>query len=194
MKLLDLKKIKKQCFGVEDISRVLGISHDSARVTASRYAAQGILLRLKKNTYILKDAWDAFTKEDKFRLANIGQVPSYISLMTALDYYQVITQMQQDVFESVAIKRSKEIELGGNVFRYIKIARELYQDFRKEKGFFIATPEKALLDACYLISYGRYTLDMASLDVGKLDLRKIRRLSRVFPVKTKNFLKRYEYF
>jgi predicted transcriptional regulator of viral defense system len=193
MKLVELKKIKKFWFGYEDVARAFGISAASARVTASRYAGQGMLLRMKKNMYVLKEAWNAAGREDKFQLANIGQVPSYISLMTALDYYEITTQMQRDFFESVAIKRSKEIIMDGTVFRYVKLAANLYTEFKKEKNFFIATPEKALLDAFYLMSYGRYRLDLSSLDAAKLDRREIERISGKFPLKTKNMLKRYGY-
>ena len=193
MKLIELKKIKKFCFGYEDISRALGISAASAKVTASRYTRRGILLRMKKNMYVFSEAWNAANREDKFLLANMGQVPSYISLMTALDYYEITTQMQRDFFESTAVKRSKEINMDGNVFRYVKIAAGLYGEFKKERAFFIATPEKALLDAFYLMSYGRYSLDLSSLDAAKFDRREIERLSRKFPLKTKNMLKRHGY-
>ena len=193
MKLIELKKIKKFCFGYEDISRTLGISAASAKVSASRYTRQGILLRMKNNMYVFNEAWNAANREDKFLLANMGQVPSYISLMTALDYYEITTQMQRDFFESVAVKRSKEINMDGSVFRYVKLAADLYSEFKKEKNFFIATPEKALLDAFYLMSYGRYSLDLSSLDASKFDRREIERLSRKFPLKTKNMLKRHGY-
>jgi hypothetical protein len=46
--IIELKKIPKFYFDCEDISRVLGISVASAKVTASRYTRQGILLRFKK--------------------------------------------------------------------------------------------------------------------------------------------------
>ena len=193
MKFLELYKINKFCFGYEDISRVLGISPASAKVTASRYTQQGLLLRVKKNLYVLRHVWDAAGREDKLRLANLSQVPSYISLMTALDYYDITTQVQRDFFESVAVKRSKEIRLNGSVFRYAKLAAHLYSGFIKEKDLFIATPEKALVDAFYLMSYGRYSLDIPSLDAAKLDRREIERLSRTFPLKTRNTLVRYGY-
>ena len=193
MKFIELKKIKEFCFGYEDISRALGISAASAKVTASRYTRQGILLRLKRNMYVLSEAWNAAGREDKFLLANMGQVPSYISLMTALDYYEITTQMQRDFFESVAVKRTKEINIDGSIFRYVKLAEDLYNEFKKEKGFFIATPEKAVLDAFYLMSYGRYSLDLSSLDAAKFDRREIERLSRKFPLKTKNLLKKHGY-
>ncbi|MBN2320467.1 MAG: hypothetical protein JXR49_15415 [Acidobacteria bacterium] len=193
MNIVELNKITKFYFGCEDIARALGISVASAKVTASRYTSQGFLLRFKKNIYVLRDVWKSATRGDKMRLANLGQVPSYISLTTALDYYQITTQMQTDFIESVAIKRSKEISMDGSVFRYVKMARNLYKTFNKEKGFFIATPEKALLDAFYLMSYGRYSFDLSSLDAKRLDRREIKRLSREFPLKTGNLLKRNGY-
>lgn len=190
---LDLNKIRKPYFGYEEIARVRGISLDSAKVTASRYVRQGLLLRLKKNIYVRRDVWNVANKEDKFRLANLGQSPSYISLMTALDYYEITTQVQQDFFESVAVRRTKEIQLNGSVFRYSKIDERLFFEFKKENGIFIASPEKALLDAFYLMSYGRYTIDISALDADKLDRKIIKQLSREFPLKTQNMLNKHGY-
>ena len=96
MKILELSNIPKLYFGYEDIARVLGISESSARVSASRYVRQGALLRIKRNMYVLREVWNAAAREQKFLLANMGQTPSYISLMTALDYYGITTQVQRD--------------------------------------------------------------------------------------------------
>jgi predicted transcriptional regulator of viral defense system len=180
-------------FGYEEIAKAFGISGSSAKVTASRYVRQGLLLRIKKNVYVRREMWNAAGIEEKFMLANLGQVPSYISLITALEYYEVTTQVLRDFFESVAIKRTKEINLNGSVFRYSKVASGLYFGFKREKDFFIATPEKALLDAFYLMSYGRYSLDISALDETKLDGDEVRRLSAGFPLKTRNMLKKYGY-
>ena len=87
MKSLQLEKIRKFYFGYEDIARVLGISAASAKVTASRYVKQGLLVRLNRNIYVLRQAWNGAGRQEKFLLANLGQVPSYLSLTTALDYY-----------------------------------------------------------------------------------------------------------
>ena len=143
--------------------------------------------------YVLRDVWNATGREEKFVLVNLGQVPSYISLMSALDYYEITTQVQRDFYESVAIKRTKEIYLDGSIFRYVKVNSALYFGFKKEKDFFIATPEKALVDAFYLMSYGRYVLDIAALSPEKLDREEIRRISQDFPLKTQNILKKYGY-
>jgi len=57
----------------------------------------------------------------------------------------------------------------------------------------IAEPEKAFLDACYLASLKRYTFDMTSIDRGKLDRGKIKRMANSFPERTKMFLIKYGY-
>ena len=193
MKLLRLNNISKFYFGYEDIAKALGISTDSAKVTASRYAKQGILVRVKRNIYVLSDVWKAAGREEKFMLANLGQVPSYISLMSALDYYEITTQVQRDLFESAAIKRTKEIGINGSIFKYVKINSAYYFGFKKEKDFFIATPEKALVDAFYLMSYGRYALDISALSREKIDQEEICLISKVFPLKTRSMLKKYGY-
>ena len=193
MKAFELSNIRKPYFGYEEIARVRGISPASAKVTASRYVRQGLLLRLKKNLYVRREVWNAAGKEEIFRLANMGQTPSYLSLLTALDYHEITTQVQRDFFESVAVKRTKEIQVNGSIFRYFKINEKLYFGFKKKGGFFIATPEKAFLDAFYFMSFGRYALDLAALDVNKLDGETIRDLSREFPNKTRNLLKKHGY-
>ncbi len=193
MKLKELGKIEKFYFGYEELARTLGISMASARVSASRYVKAGLLVRLKRNLYVLRETWNATTIKDKFRLANLGQTPSYISLMTALDYYNVTTQMQRGFFESIAHQRTKTISIEGSIFRYSKISKNLYFGFERKDDFFIAGPEKALLDAVYLISYGRYALDFSAIDYGKLNRRKMESMITRYPIRTRNLLRRYGY-
>jgi predicted transcriptional regulator of viral defense system len=194
MRHFQLRDIEKLYFGYEDIARTLGISQDSARITAHRYVKQGMVIRVKRNIYMLKESWMNLDREQKFAVANIFQVPSYISLMTALDYYEITTQMQRDFIESVAVKRTIKKEIEQTVLNYTKIRADVYGGFLKRRGVFIAEPEKAFLDAVYLMSLGRYSLDVASIDFSKLNVEKIAHLAQPFPLKTRNFLKKHGYF
>jgi predicted transcriptional regulator of viral defense system len=194
MRIFELNSIKKLYFGYEDIGRVLNISPASARVSASRYVKLGLLMRLKRNTYILRERWNTASREEKFTLANLGQVPSYISLMTAMDYFEITTQVQRDIIESTALKRTKEISLNGSLLRYSKVSQKLYFGFTRHQEFFIATPEKAFLDAVYLFSLGRYALDFAALDKDRLNRTEIMHMIRNYPLKTKRFLEKNGYF
>ncbi len=194
MRWVELQKIGKLYFGIEDIARTLAITSRSARVTANRYTRQGILLRVKRNMYVLREKWASLDREQKFLFANIIQTPSYVSLMTALDYYEITTQMQRDAIESIAIKRTKSVAVQETIFNYTRLNPELYSGFTKRGGFFIAEPEKAFLDAVYLMSFGRYNLDLPSIDFSKLNRKRIAEMTRSFSRKTQRFLAKHEYF
>jgi len=92
------------------------------------------------------------------------------------------------VVESAAIKRTREITLNDWVFRYTRLSNRLYFGFKKAGNFFIAQPEKALLDACYLASLGRYSLDRHALELDRLDRKAVRRMSQKFPLRTRKLL------
>ena len=114
--------------------------------------------------------------------------------MSALEYYEITTQIQQDFIESIALKRTKEVELDHTFFNYIKINPVLYSGFLRVQGFFIAPPEKAFLDAIYLKSFGRYQFDISSIDFSKLKRINVEELAVMYPEKTKSYLRKNEYF
>ena len=126
MKFLKLQNINKTYFGYEDIASVLGISRQAARVSANRYVKQGILIRIKRNMYILKDVWNTFDQKKIFSIANLIQTPSYISFTSALCFYETSTQMQQNFIESIAIKRTKLVIIENTIFNYSLINKNLY--------------------------------------------------------------------
>jgi hypothetical protein len=193
MKLKNLRNIQKLYFGYEELAGALGISSASARVAASRYVKQGFLIRIKRNLYVLRETWEKAGRKERFLIANMGQVPSYISLLTALDYYEVTTQVQRDFVESIAVTRTKEIRIDQTIFTYTRINEALYFGFGRENGFFMASPEKAVLDAFYLMSYGRYSLDLSAINPERLDPDQIAAMSTRFPIKTRRLLKKHGY-
>jgi hypothetical protein len=76
------------------------------------------------------------------------------------------------------------------VFNYVKVQNRYYGDFVKTDDIFIATKEKAFIDAAYLYSFGKYKFDIESLDMNKLDSRKLRSLLKIYPKKTKETVNR----
>ena len=75
MKTRELNSINQLYFGYEDIARALKISPASARVSASRYARLGLLMRLKRNIYVPKERWQTTSREERFTLATWGRPP-----------------------------------------------------------------------------------------------------------------------
>jgi hypothetical protein len=64
---------------------------------------------------------------------------------------------------SITIGKSREVQFI-KTYEYIHISPSVYFGFRKESGYLIATPEKALLDMVYLCSKGLRAIDFMDLD------------------------------
>ena len=191
VKILQLINIKKPFFGYQDIARVLNISPESARVSAHRYTKNGILVRIKPNIFVLAEKWKNHSVENRFEVANMIQVPSYISLTTALEYYGITTQIQRDFIESISIRRTTSKAVGTLTFQYSKLQENLYFAFEKRDNFYIAQPEKAILDAVYLLSLGRYSLDIPAISTSRIDRNQLQLLSGKFPDRTIKLLRKY---
>lgn len=185
------KKLRERLiFTLEDLEDLVGIRHESARVLCTRYVRNGLFIRLKRNLYISAERWNNLSREDLLRISNLLQVPSYISFITALSIYEATTQVQRGFFESASLRRSVSFEKEGMIFNYYKLKRQYYFDFVKKDDIFIATKEKAFLDAVYLYSFGKYKIDFSSLDLDKLDKNRIKKLLKLYPEKTGGIVKK----
>lgn len=189
--ITELQELSRNtCFTLEDVAQSLEIQTASARVLCSRYVRQGMLVRLKNGFYTTAWKWENLNRQDFFKIANILQVPSYISLMSALAYYDVTSQVQKSYQESICLKRSIVYNVREAVFNYIKLQEQYYGDFVKTDGIFIASKEKAFMDAAYLYSFGKYRFDIDSLDIKKLDMKKLKNILKIYPQKTKETVKK----
>jgi len=185
-----IKLRERLYFTIADLAELFGLKAQSAMVLCSRYVKSGRFIRLKNNFYILDEKWANFTRDDFLKIANFLQVPSYISFMTALWFYGVTTQVPRNFFESACLKRSKRFNIKETVFNYYKLKKELYSGFIKKEDIFIAVKEKAFLDSVYLFSFGKYKLDISSLDLAKLDKGVLAKTARLFPRKTRFILEK----
>jgi predicted transcriptional regulator of viral defense system len=170
MKIFELNNSKNLILSLKDISELLSITRESAKVSASRYSKNGLLIRLKKDYYITKNRFEHLKENEIYYCANSIQTPSYISLTTALSHYNISTQQQRNYIESISLKRSKAATIHNIDFTFKKIKKELYCDFELIDNYFIATPEKALFDAVYLTSIKRYNCDFDCLDMEKINI------------------------
>ena len=161
--------INSSPFTIDDVAKFRGISSASARVYCSRKIKSGDFVRLKNNLYILKTVWNELSWVEQLQLANRIQVPSYISLFTALANYELTTQVPAGRIESVAKTRTYSKEIQDIEFIFIKMDKRLYFGFTKKRGLFIAEPEKALADCIYLCSFGKYAFDFNALEWDKIN-------------------------
>ncbi|MDX9822130.1 MAG: hypothetical protein RBT20_09370 [Syntrophales bacterium] len=191
MQIRDLRPLRDKLFFTSaDVAEAAGIKLSSAHVLCSRYVGKGLFVRVKKDFYVLEENWRRFSEKDLFRLANSLQVPSYISLGSALSFYGVSTQVRRGWVESVALKRSVRFEATDMAFHYFRLKEALYCGFAKTEGIFIAAKEKAFVDACHLSLYGGYDLDWDACDLSLLNRDDVLRLAAGFPGPTLQSVKK----
>ena len=110
------------------------------------------LIPLKRGLYIFSSQWRKIQPSVLF-MANFLVLPSYVSLEQALGFYEIIPE-KVTVITSVTTKKTKIFKNLVGSFEYRSIKEDLFFGFKKEidnnQEFFIALPEKALLDFFYL--------------------------------------------
>lgn len=127
----------------------------SLQVQFSRWVEEGKLIRLKRGVYLLAER----QIEDRFLLAPVLYRPSYISLETALNSLGIIPDIPA-VVTSVTTNKTCQFRTNLGSFIYHRIKPELFFGYTKVSRdpfvYFIAQPEKAVLDYLYFKSRGIY--------------------------------------
>lgn len=121
------------------------------RRQVSDWVKKGYLIQLKKGIYILNDTFRKVRPSERF-LANYLISPSYLSLEYALGYYDLIPE-KVTVYSSLTTKKTQSYTNILGKFDYCSIKESLFFGFTKipsdNQEFFIALPEKAILDFFY---------------------------------------------
>ena len=153
---MDFAQFKHQCQ-----NRLIILSRDiihlvkdpqTLRNQLSRWQRKGLLIGLRKGMYLL-NVQDRKTDVDPSVMANLLYEPSYISLEYALNFYGLIPERVMD-FTSVTTRKTMRFKNECGHFIYQHIKPGAFRGFKKMgKGwnsFFMAEPEKAVVDFLYL--------------------------------------------
>lgn len=134
--------------------------HKAPRDKITRLLKSGLILRVKKGLYVLGPRYGrAFSRHV---LANIIYGPSYVGGISALAYWAFIPERTHSML-SMTPNRKKLFETPVGRFEYqyvpmdkfrVSVTRQAVDD---QRGFLIATPEKALVEC--LISQVPKNLD-----------------------------------
>lgn len=165
-KIRSLLESRSALFDTRTLAGLWGLQRQSAKVEASRLIKAGILKPLRRGLYCL-----AVKEPTDFEIANALYQPSVLSLESALNYWGILVQAPQTV-TSIADK-SRRFVVRKTEFVYRRVPRRLLEiGTVEERGFFIAKPEKGILDYLYLGLKGIYTINIGDLFLTKgLDLK-----------------------
>jgi hypothetical protein len=155
------------------------------RDLVTRLLSKNVIVRIKKGLYCFEKPY-RYQPVSREYTANLIYGPSYISLEYALQFYGLIPEMVHTV-TSVTLQRSKTFHTPLGSFHYRMLSSNRYEagftlNSQTNSPFFIATPEKALVDKVWLDKRFRGT---AISDFGpyleedlRIDRTSLSRLSR----------------
>lgn len=153
-----LEQLRTLSFFDKDMIRQLGMQLEIKSGTTDTYISRFLkhkeILWLKKGLYVSADFFSKNRGDISypFYLANIIRTPSYVSSWTALQYYNLTTEVIHDII-SVTPKVTRIYKTKVGTFSYQSIKKDLFSGFSLAKGkfdFFVASPAKALFDLLYL--------------------------------------------
>jgi len=118
-----------------------------------RWQSRKLIIKLKRGVFLLNSN-DRKIDPSKFYIANQLYSPSYVSLESALSIYGLIPERVSDT-TNITSKKTMRIKNELGVFVYQHIKTQAFRGFIAQKEtngltLFIAEPEKALVDFCYL--------------------------------------------
>lgn len=143
--LARLRRLGVPVIETSDAAAALGQSAFAASKTLARLASSGLLTRIRQGVW----CFDADLSPYVLARYLTAPMPSYVSLQSALHLHGMIEQIPASIY-TVSLARSQRIRTTRATFSIHRIAPEVFGGFRDDRGFDLATPEKALFDVAYL--------------------------------------------
>lgn len=170
-----LLNLRKPYFTLGDLEKILGQQRPSLYVTLNRLVNYGVLTRLRRGVYQAAMQAPALP-----RIANALVYPSYLSFESALARFGILSQTPF-VLTFATSKRSQRLTLGDTTVEFHQLKAELFFGYTTADDLYVAEPEKALLDQCYLASRGLASLFWDELDLSRIDRGRLQEMARPFP-------------
>ena len=162
------------------------IDPDNVRRQLSRWTSTGRLYQMRRGLYSLAPPYQV-TKPHPFLVANRMVSGSYVSLQSALAYYNLIPEYVPIVLSVTSDRPNTwETPLGKFGYRHIKssyLHGYRLQPLDRNHSAFIALPEKALLDLVYLTPAGDefdYLRSLRLQNLEQLELARLDEMTAIF--------------
>lgn len=143
-----LKKLKNSTisvFTVKDVARLTGKKENYAYLLSHRLVKRGLISKIEKGKYCLPET-------NVLCVASSLTFPSYISFYEALNFYNATTQIPR-VIDVVCAVSKRKTKYEGYELNFTKFKTKRIFGFSKKstenKTFFIAEPEKLIIDCLY---------------------------------------------
>ena len=173
--LESLMSLNKPYFTVADLEKVLNVKESSIYITLKRLVDKGVLVRLKQGVY-----QPQFQNLNLKKVANELYYPSYLSFESALSSYGILSQIPYTLTFATT-KLSKKITLADKEIEYRQLKEDYFFGYILKNNFYLAEPEKAILDQLYLISKGKASSNINEWSLVNVNKKKLLNYAKKFP-------------
>lgn len=177
MKYLEMKnKFEEKglvLFSKEELKLLLNMTNNATKALLQRYKKRGYIKNPKRNMYFFSD-----NPPPLLELAYRMYQPSYVSFETALSTYGIIPEVVY-VIVAATTKPTRTFNFEDTTFKYLKIKQQAFTGYIKKDNYFIAEPEKALVDYLYFVATEGKSLNKR-LDLSQLNKKKVMEYVELF--------------
>ncbi len=178
----ELTAAGKDFFTLPDLEKLTGLDRKSLHVSLHRLAKRGAILRAMRGIYVIPGSAPRVE-----RIAGQLYFPSYLSFESALSRFGVLNLVPYSLTFATTNK-TKTLDILERRVDYRQIKPALFFGFDMADGYYIAKPEKALLDLAYLSTLGKAALPMEELDLRALSPSILNELAERFPSRVREII------
>lgn len=164
---------------------VLFRKQDAEKVTPytgtflSRAVKKGLIYRINRGNYINSFLYKFPGVEE---VACFVKMPAYISCEWALNYHGISLQSPfvcTVITLSTSVGKKRNIQYQGTTIEFSRISPSLFFGFNYQDRFYMASPEKAILDTLY---YRGIIPAQDELELDKVDSKLLAKMAQKYPV------------
>jgi hypothetical protein len=163
--------------------------HPQASLWLNRTAKKGQIKRIIKGYYLNSLKCEMAQKWPELEeIACFIRFPSYVSKEWAMNFHGVLGQFPYTcslITLAASVGQRNEVVIGNYRLEYSKIKKDLFFGFEKRNNYYLATPEKALLDVMYLENRIPFHDE---LDYDLLDFKRLREMAEKFPPRVREMV------
>jgi len=175
----------KSIYHFVELMRISKLSSSSLKKAIYRLVRKKLLLKLSKGLYA-----NSFHLPSLEEAAGVLYPPSYISLESAL-FLHGISEQTPHVLTCISMNKTKTFHTEIGEIAYSHIKKDLFFGYDFSDHFFLAYPEKAVLDYVYIQRKNGLSPSLDEWNWEKLDREKIDLPAMKYPKTVKNHIEKF---
>lgn len=171
---LDLFRRNRQSkiLHIQHLRVLTGMKPHTLRVALGRLARKGVVQRICRGYYA-----------NPFNLPSLEEIsaciyqPSYVSLESALSRHGILSQIPY-ALTCVTTRLPWRLSTSFGRIEYHQLKKSFFFGFSRQEGYWLAEPEKALVDLIYLDKRTRTQGGLSELHLESLRIKKLKAYTR----------------